>query len=68
MPGVRLRLHGLAKLPQFVGPGIVRLIGTKRLLERLPSSAPRGTDGRHGATVTDNHIGLSATLHVIQDL
>lgn len=43
-------------------------MSTKRLPEGFSSSAARGTDGRHGATVANNHVGLPAALHIIQDL
>ncbi len=43
-------------------------MGAKHLLEGFPSPATRGTDGRHGTTVADNHVGLSTAFHVIQDL
>lgn len=68
MPGVRHRIHALAKLPQLNRPGIVRPIRAKRLLERLPSSAASGTDGRHGPAVTNHDIGLPAPLYIVQDL
>jgi hypothetical protein len=38
------------------------------LPEGFSSSAARGPDGCHHATVADNHIGLPAPLHIVQDL
>ena len=43
-------------------------MSTKRLPEGFPGSTARGTDGRHGATMADDHIGLPASLHIVQDL
>ena len=68
MPGVHHSAHALAKLPQLAGPGIVKSISAKRLLERFPSSTASGTDGCHRTTVADYDIRLPVTLYVVQNL